>query len=914
MKYKYKFSVVVSVDGAGEHLRETLDSVTGQDIGFEKNIQMILVGGGSSGESEKICMEYQSRYPQNIVFVRHDTCGAAAVGNCSRKHILGKYVNFLDTGGRWSPDSFRIACDYWEKHYDKIDLVSCRLVYDDGGEGAGQWMTAYGKESRIIDILDKYTCIQTQLASSFVKAELLSDDMFDENLSIAAGAKFVNSIFLDKRKYGVVAAGCLTCYGGEMRSCPVRSSGKTLNGKISSGKTSDGKTLNGEILDEETLNEWYFDIPEHYYLDMIEDSIEKYGVVIPYIQYLIMYEFQWRLREDVSLVLAEEAQERYENCLKKVLSYMDDDMICRPDKMYAEYRIYALSLKYGRDIRKDVKYRKGALYFNHIRMYSMQAKSLFSVDVLDIRDGMLNLSGRIWCPFADDIHFYIESDDGKQHEIISRPAGFRKSVIFGKEMIRVRGYEVQLPLEGVGHYAVCGCYKDMHPQKICFRTGKFSHLSQEVKELYYHDGGYTIRLDRGGSGFLIRRKSFFSHAARELSLLIRCMKDKKYEIAGYRILSRLVKPFLLKERWLIMERINVAGDNAEHFYRFLKKHEDKDIKSLFVISRDSADYERMKQIGKVIPFRGFRHKLNVLLTKNIISSQGEDNIFNPWDNDSIYIRDRYKYNFVFLQHGIIKDDLSEWLNKFNKNLQMFVTSAKPEYESILKEDYFYDKKVVKLTGLPRYDNLKQGIKPEKSIIFMPTWRYSLACRMDNDTGERIYNPLFKQSAFFRFYNALINDERLIQVLKRKGYTGKFFLHAHHQVQSGDFTDNDTIRVVRDGIDYQKEFQENALLITDFSSVAFDFAYLKKPVIYTHFDIDTFFEGQIYTKGYFEYERDGMGPVCYDYETTLQTIIDTVENDCRLDPLYDERGNRFYNWFDENNCRRVYDAIRSLDRG
>ncbi len=151
------------------------------------------------------------------------------------------------------------------------------------------------------------------------------------------------------------------------------------------------------------------------------------------------------------------------------------------------------------------------------------------------------------------------------------------------------------------------------------------------------------------------------------------------------------------------------------------------------------------------------------------------------------------------------------------------------------------------------------------------------------------------------------------MLKEKGYTGKFFLHTHHKVQIGDFTDGEAVKVLREGIDYQKEFQNNALLITDFSSVAFDFAYLKKPVVYTQFDIDTFFQGQVYSKGYFEYERDGLGPVCYDYETTLQTIIDYVENDCRLEPVYDERGNRFYRWFDAENCRRVYEDIKALDR-
>lgn len=885
MDYRFKFSVVIPVYNVYEYLRETLDSVIGQDIGFEENIQIILVNDGSPDNSEEICLEYRNRYPENIVYIKQENRGVSAARNNGIPYVQGKYVNFLDSDDKWTKNSFRAVYDFFEKRYDKIDLVSCPQKFFEARDEYHWLKFKYDNGSRMIDVLDKYNYIQMHVTASFVKAEVLKEHRFDENLKFAEDSKFVNSVILDKLKYGVVAE-ALHLYR------------KRVN-------------ASSAIQNKGVSKEWYLDTPKHYYLEIIKESIEKYDTVILYIQYLILYDFQWRLRDDLTRVLSAEEQGWYEECLKEMLSYMDDDLICHLDKMYVEYKIYALSLKYGCDIRKELKYRKGSLYFHNIKIYSLQAKSLFSVDVLDIREGKLHLSGRIWCPFADELKIYVESDTGEQYEISSRSAGFRKSVIFGKEVIRVRGYEVILPLDGVKYYNVYGSYQGRYPQKLYIRAGKFSHLSQEVKELYYHDGGYMIGYEEDKARLLIRRKHFLPHVGKELKLLARCIRDKKYEIAAYRVLAHLIRPFLKKERWIVMERINVAGDNAEHFYKFLKKHEDRDVKSFFTISEDSVDYEKMKQVGKVLPFRKFRYKLNVLLAKNIVSSQGEDNIFNPWDNDSVYIRDLYKYNFVFLQHGIIKDDLSEWLNKFNKNLQMFVTSAKPEYQSILQGDYFYDRSVVKLTGLPRYDNLKQGITPEKSIIFMPTWRFSLACRLNNDTGERIYNPLFKYSKFYQFYNSLINDERLIRVLKENGYTGKFFLHTHHKVQTSDFTDNDTIRIMKNGIDYQEEFQKNALLITDFSSVAFDFAYLKKPVIYTHFDIDTFFQGQVYSKGYFEYERDGLGPVCYDYETTLQTIIEYVENGCRLDPVYDERGNNFYNWFDENNCKRVYDEIRGL---
>ena len=53
-------------------------------------------------------------------------------------------------------------------------------------------------------------------------------------------------------------------------------------------------------------------------------------------------------------------------------------------------------------------------------------------------------------------------------------------------------------------------------------------------------------------------------------------------------------------------------------------------------------------------------------------------------------------------------------------------------------------------------------------------------------------------------------------------------------------------------------------------------------------------------------------MCYDYEETLQTLMEAIRNDCKLDSVYDERSNAFYRWFDEDNCKRVYEEIWRLD--
>ena len=104
-----------------------------------------------------------------------------------------------------------------------------------------------------------------------------------------------------------------------------------------------------------------------------------------------------------------------------------------------------------------------------------------------------------------------------------------------------------------------------------------------------------------------------------------------------------------------------------------------------------------------------------------------------------------------------------------------------------------------------------------------------------------------------------------------------------------------------------------MLISDYSSVTFDFAYLKKPVIYTQFDKEEFYKSHIYDEGYFNDKRDGFGPVCNKYEDTVTTIIDMLKNDCKLDKKYESRIKKFFKYDDHNNCKRVYEAIKNIDK-
>jgi CDP-glycerol glycerophosphotransferase (TagB/SpsB family) len=213
--------------------------------------------------------------------------------------------------------------------------------------------------------------------------------------------------------------------------------------------------------------------------------------------------------------------------------------------------------------------------------------------------------------------------------------------------------------------------------------------------------------------------------------------------------------------------------------------------------------------------------------------------------------------------------------------------------------------------MARYDKLLKGAHMrEKTVSLMPTWRHVFETPFSPVTGKRDKNPAFITTAYYTFYNSLINDIRLIETLEKEGYRGEFIIHPALIQEADTFAQNQTFKVVED-VSYQDIFRRSALVVTDYSSVAFDFAALQKPVVYTQFDRDDFFSAHTYSQGYFDYERDGFGPVCTSYDETVDEIIRLVKDGCQLNTKYAERVDRFFTPPISNCCEKTLAEILKL---
>ena len=536
-----------------------------------------------------------------------------------------------------------------------------------------------------------------------------------------------------------------------------------------------------------------------------------------------------------------------------------------------------------------------------------QEKNILELNYLNIVNKTLHIEGKDNFLLSEEKFFYFcKSEDKIYYPNYFNYSGYDLITIYenlykGRNVI----FNIQLESKDCQSIEFFLSYNG-HSIKIFPFFGKFTHIPN-ILNGYYNTGKYMIKFIEGRLNiYLYNEKlkiSFEKQYCKELLKknkmnIIRLRKNYfKYEDNNnYRI----------TEIWIINDRPNLAGDNGEYFFRFLKKIKPKHIKYYFVIKKNCYDFERLKPLGNILDLESENYLYLFLNADKIISSVSESWVDNPFGNNERYLRDLFHFEYIFIQHGIIKDDLSEELNRIKKNFNIIITSSKKEYESLLNEKYGYNRNNVLLTGLPRYDNLQKYqalIKKEKIILLFPTWRMYIQGTLNTNTYEGQYSRSFNLTYYYNYFNNLINNDKLIMNMKVLNYTGRLCLHPYFSKQWKDFKNNDIFSVLQI-CDYQKLILKSSLLVTDYSSVFFDFAFLKKPIIYTQFDYKEY-RNNHYKKGYFDYQSNGFGPVCFDFNCTIDTIISYLENDCLLKKKYLKRINKFFGYNDGKNCERLY---------
>ena len=354
-----------------------------------------------------------------------------------------------------------------------------------------------------------------------------------------------------------------------------------------------------------------------------------------------------------------------------------------------------------------------------------------------------------------------------------------------------------------------------------------------------------------------------------------------------------------KQIWFIGEYNNSARDNGMHFYNYLRKNK-PEIEAYYIIEDGCPEIVNIIDKKNILYYGTFKHLMLSQKVSTLVFSHMPNYLLPKINQLSAYKNNYKSYRTIFLQHGVIATTTS--VSPFRKELRhysKFIVSSEKE-KNIVNKFLGYSSSEVAITGLARWDKLQQSKQECQNILIMPTWRNDL---------EKASESEFLASDYYKYWNSLLQDIKLQKLLIAHNLKINFYIHNIFKRFLHLFYSNDNI-ILANEIHIQELLISNCLMITDYSSISFDFLYLKKPVLYYTFDLKSLQKVRS-GKQYINYENELPGPISFTLDQVIKEIEAHIKNDFCMQKKYSLRLKQFFTYLDDQNCDRIYQTIKEL---
>ena len=253
-------------------------------------------------------------------------------------------------------------------------------------------------------------------------------------------------------------------------------------------------------------------------------------------------------------------------------------------------------------------------------------------------------------------------------------------------------------------------------------------------------------------------------------------------------------------------------------------------------------------------------------------------------------------------------DIEDYKAKFKKNSSLwdYLISQNSYSSKIFKRAFAFDGEMLEI-GYPRNDilinennetkinEIKERLnidKDKKIILYAPTWR-------DNEFHKKGIYKFATEMDFNAMKNAL-SDEYVLIV--------KFHYLVKDEINWDEY--RDFIIECNEMWDIQELYLISDILITDYSSVMFDYALLNRPILFFTYDLDFY--------------KDNLRDFYFDINTvpgplieTTEDLVDFIKNNSKED-YFEKYGTKYqafketYNEFDKgSSCQSVIELVERL---
>ena len=737
---KYRISIIVFNDDS-KSCRKTLNSIRGQQCYKNGEVQLFLVWCPQASEDKKLRSQTEEAKTEALLEIT-GACGGKILDEAVLR-ASGTYLHITKAGVTYPAEALDGALALMEKNRWRSGVSS---IYAPNYSAEMRELNAYTRDhGKQTSLKNNFHLVHCNYYAYFVRRDAWTKES-------TAGAEWTLSI-LKGILYTLVA-------DSGLHQLP------RVELRVGSEQTAIGHVMT--MFREHKYREFYREFlqPVLAYLGRQKEYCEKNA------KYNLLF---------YCMKMQQYFLEKDETVLKEIRAYADETVRFIGDEEVLLLNPF-LSRTYKHFLQARFTWTRGSS--KEIREKSADiAAEETAPDVyffIRLSKDKMVLEGRTTLYSTED--FAVELLVNKERIACELSKKQESESWFGEPMNRTRYYKCEVPLAKGREYriktVIVAKGREVVKESVFYQ--RFMPLANDVF-LFWRKSGWLVYADSQTRHLHLAGDNLFRRMRLSCRHLVSFLFYRNNDGATQKALAaravyRILKLFKRKEIWLVSDRTNRGDDNGECFFRYLSEHPQPDVKAYYVIDKRCPDFERMQQYGEVVSVFSWKHKFLHLLSDYLISSQANKAVENPFGRIGQYYRDiAAKKPLAFLQHGVIKDDLSGWLNRYNKNLYGFVTTTRAEYQSILDYDYYYTPKEVWLTGLPRHDYL---VHDEKNYItIMPTWRKTLTGGT-NAAGEWQLGADFAQSSFFRFYNALLNDQRLLAAAKKHGYQICFFPHPN----------------------------------------------------------------------------------------------------------------------------------------
>ena len=844
--------------------------------------------------------------------------------DCANR-VSGDYITMLFSGDKWSKGYLaRVAqcagkaavlmtrkTDRYGKElpfaHEEIDYVN---IFQE------RKRKAVFAADTVIDLTQRFDFQPLYLGGTFVRRDLFVPEAFHPENGLETERHFFLSLMLTDPKL------CLV--GGAVYICAA------------------GREGNVSIFPDVYEKEWYFESLSEFWIPYLQSFGPAYSAPL-FVQANCMFSILSRLLANKDNqnkhILSDSERETFFKLLSDVLSLISDRIVFNADSLFAlkndtgSYVLFGL-LKYGPDFRFTIRSDGGDTFLaagegddslpvivDHQKLRELTADTAF----MDYRNETLHFDGVIYPDLryvADEIVMYY----GGRKYPLEYDGSYALTKFFGESIYKRYPFSVDLPLandsKNVSMELRAVISGKEYPVGFSYRS-HYSRMSDVCRASHWCFGPkktFMMTRNADSSVMKIRHASAPRRFGMEALLLLQMFLhfDKKYwQFILVRLMFHISRPVLKRKQiWLYFDKIYKGGDSAEYLFRYAMKQNDPGVRHYYLIDKSAPDYQRLVKDGfKPLLRKTILHRLIFMHADMMIISNSTAFTFNNFGRiNSSFVRDLIDSHCVCVQHGMSVQKIAKAQRRLKDNTRLYFCASKYEIENLSKPIYGYEgqfRSVLQLTGVPRHDGLVDRHK--KQIMISPTWRMQASMRIRTSEGEaRDYNPLFKETSYFHVYNSLINDPRLLDAARLYGYRIKYVLHPIVSVQAKDFAANDLVDIVPSigDMSYEDLFCESALMVTDYSGVQFDFAYMRKPVLYLHSDMIP----AHYEEGTFFYDTMAFGEIAHNNNELVDLLIDYMKNDCVMKEQYRLRADDFFAFHDQNNCKRVYDVIKEYAGG